>query len=39
MPLAKATERELFDGFAADEQDQLRAMLKRLRTRAAQLAG
>lgn len=39
MPLAKATERELFDGFADEEQEQLRAMLKRLRTRAAKLAG
>lgn len=38
MPLAKATERELFDGFAPEEQAQLRAMLKRLRARAAQLA-
>lgn len=39
MPLAKATERELFEGFAPEEEAQLRAMLQRLRDRSAQLAG
>ena len=38
MPLAKATERELCDGLDPEEEAQLRAMLKRLRNRAAQLA-
>lgn len=39
MPLARATERELFEGFAPDEEATLRAMLERLRARAAKLAG
>ena len=39
MPLARATERELIDGLAPEEEAQLRAMLARLRARAAQLAG
>lgn len=37
MPLAKATERELFDGFDREEEAALRAMLVRMRTRAAAL--
>ncbi len=37
MPLAKATERELFDGFNREEEAALRAMLERMRTRAAAL--
>ncbi|MEM7780127.1 MAG: MarR family winged helix-turn-helix transcriptional regulator [Pseudomonadota bacterium] len=39
MPLAKATERELFEGFKPQEQTALRAMLERMRNRAAALAG
>ena len=38
MPLAKATERELFDGFSAEEEAALRAMLQRLRARVAALS-
>lgn len=38
MPLAKATERELFDGFAPEEQAALRSMLERMRKRAIELA-
>ncbi len=38
MPMAKATERELFEGFDAEEQAALRAMLQRMRARAASLA-
>lgn len=38
MPLAKATERELFEGFAPKEEAALRAMLERVRGRAAMLA-
>ncbi|MEE4199828.1 MarR family winged helix-turn-helix transcriptional regulator [Erythrobacter sp.] len=38
MPLAKATERELFEGFDPDEQASLRAMLERMRARAGMLA-
>lgn len=38
MPLAKATERELLDGFAPEEEASLRAMLKRLRERATDLS-
>ena len=38
MPLAKATERELCEGLGAEEEQVLRAALKRLRNRAAQLA-
>ena len=38
MPLAKATERELFEGFAREEEAALRAMLERMRERAAQLS-
>ncbi len=38
MPLAKATERELFDGFAPEEEVALRAMLERMRNRAGELA-
>ncbi|MHA7819231.1 MAG: MarR family winged helix-turn-helix transcriptional regulator [Erythrobacter sp.] len=39
MPLARATERELFDGFAPSEEAELRRMLEKLRARAAKLAG
>jgi len=39
MPLAKATERELFEGFDAEEEAALRAMLERMRARAAAIAG
>ncbi|MEP3420509.1 MAG: MarR family transcriptional regulator [Erythrobacter sp.] len=39
MPLAKATERELFEGFDADEEASLRDMLERMRVRAATIAG
>ncbi len=38
MPLAKATERELTDGFTPAEEAQLRDMLDRVRARAAQMA-
>ncbi len=37
MPLARATERELFDGFTKEEQRALRGMLKRMRERASAL--
>ena len=37
MPLAQATERELFAGFSAAEQTRLRAMLERLRACAGEL--
>lgn len=37
MPLAKATERDLFEGFSPKEQEQLRAMLERMRARAMAL--
>jgi len=37
MPLARATERELFEGFEPEEEAALRAMLERLRNRAAEL--
>lgn len=39
MPLARATERELFDGFAPSEEAELRRMLEKLRARAAKLSG
>ncbi len=39
MPLAQATERELFDGFSEEEEAELRAMLMRLRSRVAALSG
>ena len=38
MPLAKATERELFEGFAPKEEAALRSMLERMRNRAGILA-
>lgn len=38
MPLARATERELFEGFAAEEEAMLRTMLERMRERAGMLA-
>ena len=38
MPLAMATERELFKGFNAAEQEQFRALLERMRQQAAVLA-
>ncbi len=38
MPLALATERELFDGFEPAERDQFRALLDRMYARAADLA-
>ena len=38
MPLALATERELFKGFDAGEQKQFRALLERMRQQAASLA-
>ncbi len=38
MPLAKATERELFEGFDAQEEAMLRSMLERMRLRAASIA-
>jgi DNA-binding MarR family transcriptional regulator len=38
MPLAKTTERELFEGFDADEEAALRAMLEKMRARAGALA-
>lgn len=38
MPLAKAIERDLFDGFAKDEQVQLRSLLQRMRERVAELS-
>ncbi|WP_299195142.1 MarR family winged helix-turn-helix transcriptional regulator [uncultured Erythrobacter sp.] len=38
MPLAKATERELFEGFAPKEEAALRSMLERMRNRAGRLA-
>lgn len=37
MPLAQATERELFEGFDAQEEAALRAMLERIRMRAGEL--
>lgn len=37
LPLAQATERELFEGFAPDEEAALRAMLERMRVRACDL--
>lgn len=39
MPLARATERELFEGFGEKEEAQLRSMLERIRSRAAMLSG
>ncbi|BDI60418.1 MarR family winged helix-turn-helix transcriptional regulator [Qipengyuania nanhaisediminis] len=39
MPMARATERELFDGFAPSEEAALREMLGRMRARAVALAG
>jgi DNA-binding MarR family transcriptional regulator len=39
MPLARATERELLEGFGEAEEEDLRDLLARLRTRAMQLAG
>lgn len=39
MPLAKATERELFEGFDPAEEAALRKMLERMRMRAGILAG
>jgi DNA-binding MarR family transcriptional regulator len=38
MPLAKATERELFEGFDQGEEAMLRTMLERMRARAASLS-
>ena len=38
MPLARATERELLDGFGADEEKALRSMLDRVRRRADELS-
>ena len=38
MPLARATERELFDGFGEKEEALLRSMLERIRSRAATLS-
>ena len=38
MPLAKATERELLDGFGAEEEKALRTMLERVRMRADELS-
>lgn len=38
MPLALATERELFEGFAPAEREALRTMLERMRARAGALA-
>ena len=38
MPLARATERELFEGFGDKEEAQLRSMLERIRGRAATLS-
>lgn len=38
MPLARATERDLFEGFAPEEERALREMLKRMRERAGFLA-
>lgn len=38
MPLALATERDLFSGFDAEEQAQFRALLERMRRRALDLA-
>ncbi|MGB3807155.1 MAG: MarR family transcriptional regulator [Erythrobacter sp.] len=37
LPLAHATERELFDGFDAGEEAALRAMLERMRVRACEM--
>ena len=39
MPLARATERELLEGFGAAEEADLRELLARLRARAMQLGG
>jgi DNA-binding MarR family transcriptional regulator len=39
MPLARATERELLDGFEGAEEAHLRDLLARLRARAMRLAG
>lgn len=39
MPLARATERELLEGFAGADEAALRALLARLRARAMRLAG
>jgi len=39
MPLARATERELLEGFGAAEEASLRDLLARLRARAMRLAG
>ncbi|MEM7665952.1 MAG: MarR family winged helix-turn-helix transcriptional regulator [Pseudomonadota bacterium] len=38
MPLALATEHDLFEGFSAEEQTQFRALLERMRARAGELA-
>jgi hypothetical protein len=38
MPLALATERDLFSDFDAAEQRQFRSLLTRIRERAAELA-
>lgn len=38
MPLARATERELFEGFDRQEEAALRALLERMRIRAASIA-
>lgn len=38
MPLALATERELFDGFDPEERAQFAALLDRMRSRAAELS-
>ncbi len=37
MPLARATERELFEGFSEQEQRALRTLLRRMRERASSL--
>ncbi|WP_073975567.1 MarR family winged helix-turn-helix transcriptional regulator [Erythrobacter donghaensis] len=39
MPLARATERELLEGFGGGQEADLRALLARLRARAEQLGG
>ncbi len=38
MPMAKAIERELFDGFSETEQTQLRSLLQRMRERVVELS-
>ncbi|MEP0191650.1 MAG: MarR family winged helix-turn-helix transcriptional regulator [Erythrobacter sp.] len=38
MPMAKAIERDLFDGFSKAEQTQLRSLLQRMRERVTELS-